>query len=231
MKRAALLLSFSLSLSLVSASSCPSAQAAPAAPESKGRLLGIAHMALFVSDLAKSRAFYRDFLGFGEPFSLPKEDGSDRIAFIKVNEQQYIELFAEPPRDDGRIYHISFYTDDAEALRKRLGAKGIKVPPKLGVGKIKNTQFGIDDPDGHDVELVQYLPEGWSVREKGKFLPDTRISARIAHLGVLVGKLSPSLKFYGDLLGFKETWRGGPSDKVAQLGQPEDARQATTTWS
>ncbi len=209
MKRAALL------LLLFTASSCRSSQAAaPAATETKGRLLGIAHMALFVSDLAKSRVFYRDFLGFGEPFALPKEDGSDRIAFIKVNDEQYIELFAEPPRTDGRVYHISFYTDDAEALRKRLGAKGITVPPKLGVGKIRNTQFGIKDPDGHDLELVQYLPEGWSVREKGKFMPDTRISARIAHLGVLVGKLSPSMKFYGDLLGFQETWRGGPSPKV-----------------
>jgi catechol 2,3-dioxygenase-like lactoylglutathione lyase family enzyme len=199
---------------LFTASSCRELPAPAAAAEPRGKLLGVAHIALFVNDLAKSRAFYRDFLGFGEPFSLPKPDGSDRIAFIKVNDQQYIELFAEPPRTDGRVYHISFYTDDAEGLRQRLGARGITVPPKLGVGKIKNTQFSVTDPDGHSVEMVQYLPDGWSVREKGKFMPDTRISTRIAHLGVLVGTLAPSMKFYGDLLGFKETWRGGPSDKV-----------------
>jgi catechol 2,3-dioxygenase-like lactoylglutathione lyase family enzyme len=210
MKRAALL------FLLVTASSCkqaqvvPAAEAAPAGP----KLLGIAHMALFVSDLAKSRAFYRDFLGFGEAFSLPKEDGSDRIAFIKINDEQYLELFHEAPRNDGRVYHISFYTDNAEALRQKLGSKGVTVPPKLGVGKIKNTQFGITDPDGHSVELVQYLPEGWSRREAGKHMPDTRISARIAHIGVLVGALAPSLKFYGETLGFKETWRGGPNPKA-----------------
>jgi catechol 2,3-dioxygenase-like lactoylglutathione lyase family enzyme len=209
MKRAALL------FLLFTASSCkqtpvPAAQAAPKDP----KLLGIAHMALFVSDLAKSRAFYRDFLGFAEAFSLPKEDGSDRIAFIKINEDQYLELFHEPPRNDGRIYHISFYTDNAEALRQKLGSKGVTVPPKLGVGKIKNTQFSVTDPDGHSVELVQYLPEGWTRREAGKFLPDTRISARIAHIGVLVGSLAPSLKFYGETLGFKETWRGGPNPKL-----------------
>jgi catechol 2,3-dioxygenase-like lactoylglutathione lyase family enzyme len=70
-------------------------------------ILGVAHMALFVSDLAKTRAFYEDFLGFGEPFTLPKKDGSVRIAFIKVNENQYFEIFNEDPRDDGRLYHIA----------------------------------------------------------------------------------------------------------------------------
>ncbi|MEO8027659.1 MAG: VOC family protein, partial [Bryobacteraceae bacterium] len=46
------------------------------------RVLGVAHMALYVSDLAKSRAFYKDFLGFGEPYSLPRKGGGgDRIAF------------------------------------------------------------------------------------------------------------------------------------------------------
>src|SRR5215468_8225727 len=34
------------------------------------RILGVAHMALYVGDLAKSRSFYKDFLGFEEPFSL-----------------------------------------------------------------------------------------------------------------------------------------------------------------
>src|SRR4051812_15806319 len=182
-------------------------------PPAGPRILGVAHVALFVTDLERSRAFYRDFLGFAEAFTLPKPDGSDRIAFIKINEEQYLELFAEPPRSDGRVYHISFYTDDAEGLRRVLQGRGLKVPPQVGTGKIGNTQFGLTDPDGHGVELVQYQPAGWTRREKGKFLPESRISSRIAHLGVLVGALGPSLAFYQKLLGFQETWRGGPSPK------------------
>jgi len=191
-----------------------SACARPVRPEpARPRILGIAHMALFVSDLARARGFYRDFLGFEEAFTLPKPDGSDRIAFIKINDDQYLELFDEPPRQDGRVYHISFYTDDAEGLRRALGARGVKVPDKVGTGKIGNSQFGVTDPDGHGVELVQYQPAGWTVRERGKFLPPSRISSRIAHLGVLAGALGPSLDFYRRL-GFQETWRGGPSPRV-----------------
>src|SRR3982074_2323029 len=79
------------------------------------KILGAAHVAFYVSDLAKARAFYEDFLGFDEePFTLKKTDGSERIVFIKINDTQYIELFAESPKADGRLNHISIYTDDAD---------------------------------------------------------------------------------------------------------------------
>src|SRR5437899_12368016 len=83
-----------------------------------------AHMALYVGDLAKARAFYKDFLGYAEPYALKRKDGTDRIAFIKINEDQYLELFAEAPQhNDGQLNHISFYTDDAGKMRDYLAAK------------------------------------------------------------------------------------------------------------
>src|SRR3989442_13933472 len=87
------------------------------------RILGVAHMALFVSDLQKARAFYKDFLGYDEPYVLKREDGSDRIAFIKINENQYLELFAESPKLDGGLNHISFLTDSAEGMRVYLASR------------------------------------------------------------------------------------------------------------
>src|SRR5437899_11936012 len=80
------------------------------------RILGVAHMALFVSDLQKARALYKDFLGYDEPSVLKREDGADRIAFIKINENQYLELFAESLRQDGQLNPISFLTDSAESI-------------------------------------------------------------------------------------------------------------------
>jgi catechol 2,3-dioxygenase-like lactoylglutathione lyase family enzyme len=178
------------------------------------RILGVAHMALYVSDLAKARAFYEDFLGYQEPYVLKRDDGSDRIVFIKVNENQYIELFAEKAGPDGHLNHIALYTDSAEGMRRFLAARGVKVPDKVGKGRIGNSNFNIVDPDGHTVEIVQYEPDSWTVREKGKFMPDTRIATRMAHLGVLVRTLDPSLKFYDGILGFREFWRGSSTGDV-----------------
>jgi catechol 2,3-dioxygenase-like lactoylglutathione lyase family enzyme len=175
------------------------------------RILGIAHMALYVSDLPKARAFYKDFLGFDEPYNLKREDGSDRIAFIKINEQQYFELFAEGPKNDGQLNHIAFYTNDAEGLRHAMATSGVTVPAVVGHGRIGNANFNVVDPDGHTVEIVQYEPTGRTVRERGKFIPETRIATHAAHIGVLVGPLGRSMKFYQRQLGFQEIWRGGPS--------------------
>jgi lactoylglutathione lyase len=178
------------------------------------RILGVAHIALYVSDLQKARAFYKDFLGYQEPYTLKRDDGADRIAFIKINEDQYLELFAESPKQDGNLNHISFFTDSAENMRAYLASRGVKVPDKVAKGKIGNSNFNIADADGHTVEIVQYEPDSWTRREKGKYLPDTRISTHIRHIGVTIGVLAPATSFYHDILGFQEFWRGSSSGKV-----------------
>jgi catechol 2,3-dioxygenase-like lactoylglutathione lyase family enzyme len=172
------------------------------------RIFGIAHYAIKVADLQKARAYYKDFLGFDEPFSLKNADGSVSMAFIKVNDYQYIEVSPGlKPRED-RLSHLSFFTDDAEAMRVYLGASGIKVPDQVPKGRSGNLNFTVKDPDGHGVEIVQYLPDGWALQNKGRFLPDTRISQHIAHVGILVGDANAAKQFYGEILGFQETWRG-----------------------
>jgi catechol 2,3-dioxygenase-like lactoylglutathione lyase family enzyme len=179
-----------------------------AQPVERPKILGIAHIALRVSDIEKSRAFYKDFLGFGEPFLLNKPDGSLDLTFIKVNDYQYIELFPglDPAQD--RLSHISISTDDAERMRQYLGAHGVKVPDHVPKGRSGNSNFNVDDPDGHSVEIVEYEPDGWSMRDKGKAMSDARISTRMLHLGILVDNLAKSMGFYRGILGFEEFWRG-----------------------
>jgi len=99
-------------------------------------------------------------------------------------------------------------------MRVYLRSKGVKVPDKVGKGRIKNSNYMIKDPDNHLVEVVQYEPDGLSMREKGKFMNAARISSKMLHVGVTVGSLKPAMKFYGDILGFQEIWRGSKDGKV-----------------
>ena len=182
-----------------------------AADPPRPRILGVAHIALFASNYEKSRAFYRDFLGFEEPYSLNNADGTPSMTFFKINEKQYIELFPEKQAKTDRLNHISLETDDAEGVRLYLASKGVAVPDKVGKGRIGNSNFNVKDPQGHTVEIVQYEPGGWTVREKGKHLPVSRIATRMSHVGIIVTALEPERKFYTDVLGFRETWRGSKS--------------------
>jgi catechol 2,3-dioxygenase-like lactoylglutathione lyase family enzyme len=178
------------------------------------KITGLAHVALYVSDVEKARVFYKDFLGYGEPFLLNNPDGKLSLTFIKINDRQYVELFPEREAGTDRLNHISIETDDAEQMRRYLKSKGISVPDKVGKGRIGNANFNVKDPDGHTLEIVQYLPDGWSLRDKGKIMPDTRISPRMLHAGIIVNALEPAMKFYRDVLGFDEIWRGSSNDKV-----------------
>ena len=184
------------------------------AAQPRPRIPGISHIAVLVSDVEKSRAFYKDFLGFAEPFDLKNKDGSLALTFIKINDDQFIELFPGLKPNQDRLHQVSFFVDDAEALRAYLAAKGVRVPERVPKGRIGNSNFSIKDPDGHTVEFVQYEPDGWTRREKGRFLPDSAVSRRMRHIGFLVGDLEKSKQFYGDLLGFTETWRGSRDNKT-----------------
>lgn len=177
-------------------------------------LTGVAHISLFVHDIEQSRHFYKDFLGYEEPFRLDNPDGSLSLTFIKVNDRQYIELVPETQPGGDRLNHIAVETTDADAMRRYLASRGVKVPDTTPTGRIGNANFNVKDPDGHTLEIVQYLPGGWGAREKGKYLGARRISDRMAHIGILVASPDAAMKFYGGALDFHETWRGSKDGKV-----------------
>ncbi|MBS1810873.1 MAG: VOC family protein [Acidobacteria bacterium] len=176
--------------------------------QKRPRLLGVAHMALYVTDIEKTRGFYRDWLGFQEPYDLKNADGSLSMTFFKVNEEQYIEIFPGLKPEQDRLNHIAFQTDNAEALRVYLASRGVNVPDKVNKVRIGNTSFNVKDPEGHTVEFTQYEPNGWTRREKGKFLGLNPISKRIMHVGIIVGDAPEASKFYTNVLGLTEFWRG-----------------------
>ena len=178
------------------------------------KITGMAHIALFVKDIEKSRAFYTGWLGYEEAFDLKNPDGSLSLTFVKVNEKQYIELFPEREPNSDRLNHISIETDNADQMRRYLASKGVKTPDTTPKGRIKNSNFNVKDADGHTVEIVQYEPDGWTIRDKGKALGPNRVSTEIMHLGIIAGSLSKAIGFYQGVLGFSETWRGSRDGKT-----------------
>lgn len=183
-------------------------------PVQRPRITGLSHVALYCHDIARSRAFYKDFLGYAEPYSVDKPEGGLRLTWIKINDLQQIELFPEKEVGSDRLYQVALITDDAAALRDYLAARGVEVPAKVNRGTIGNLNFSLKDPDGHVIEIVQYLPDGWTLKDRGQHLPATRIAPRIRHAGIMVKNLNAALGFYRDVLGFEETWRGSSTGRV-----------------
>jgi lactoylglutathione lyase len=208
---------------LLAAAIDPSLSLAQVSNIARPRITGLSHVALWVADLDKSQAFYTGYLGFGEPYSLKNADGGISIAWIKVNDRQSIELFplgGKAPKNGDSLYHIALETDDAQGMLDYLTSKGVKgpggkpLPTTATAGRIGNLNYFTEDPDGHIVEFTQYMPKGWTMEKAGQFMPPTRIAARMSHAGLAVGNLEASLRFYRDILGFREFWRGSSDGRT-----------------
>jgi lactoylglutathione lyase len=158
-------------------------------------ILGIAHVGLRVSSVAAARAFYEDFLG---------------LRGLRVNVRQQVELIPGLAPDQDRLDHIALETDDAEGLRRYLAARGVDVPERL-TRDDAGRRFTVHDPDGHAVEFVEPSPTRGRELERTELASGERVSDHILHLGIIVGDVPASMKFYGDVLGFSETWRGSRS--------------------
>jgi len=181
-----------------------------AAAVGRPSILGISHVALRVSNVAASLSFYEDFLGYR---ALSGTAGTARPlehTLIAVNERQYIELSPGLAADEDRLDHIAFETDDVDAARRHLASRGVGVPEHATSNPAGNRSFAVTDPEGHAIEFVVQPRDAWprvEVARPGR----SAISRRILHAGILVGDLSAATRFYGDILGFGEIWRGSRS--------------------
>ncbi len=175
-------------------------------------IVGLAHVGLFVSDLAKAEEFYGQTLGL-QHFSLDKPSGGLMLNYYKVNDHQYIEIYPGLKGDEmDRLSHVAFETTDARKLRDYLDSKGVKVPTALKPGLDRNYSFMVDDPEGRRIEFVQYMPGSIHEEKFGKLMSDRRVSSKMIHAGFIVHDRAAEDHFYKDILGFTVMWAGGKTD-------------------
>jgi catechol 2,3-dioxygenase-like lactoylglutathione lyase family enzyme len=196
MRRLLLFLAFTL----------PALAQSPARP----RITGISHVAYFVSDMPKALIFWHGLLGFDLSYNRTRPNSTDTtVAFLKVNDHQYVELLADPPAGSKNFMsHLCFLTDDVERMRLYLAAQGVTVPAHTSHTRTGDLVFQIADPDGTQIEFSQPQPASVEAQGAGQFLSATRISEHIYHVGFLVGNTQRAIDFYTNILGFHEIWRG-----------------------
>ncbi len=97
-------------------------------------------------------AFWTNYFGFGAVTV------SNNFALIKINDQQYVELYQGPLDPvQFQLVNFGFQVTDAEACRESLASNGVSVPPAVTTNALGNLSFFTTDPDGHLNEWVQYL--------------------------------------------------------------------------
>ena len=181
-------------------------------------ILGLSHVGIKTADIERSCAFYRDFLGFAEQCRLNYlQTGELMLVCFKVSEEQWIEVFTGLRSGENRMHQVAFRVTDADQIRVRLAEQGAAVPAKTPKGQMGNFNFVVPDPSGQIVEFVQHLPNGITERDRGKFLPTTRVSSRIRHARIVATDLDQAESFYGNL-GLTTVDAGGRSRQITSSG-------------
>lgn len=117
------------------------------------------HVNLTVSDLDRSIAFYCDLLDLQVRWKGPID--AVRLGAHVGDDRCYLALFqATAAGSVGRDYlrpglnHFGFVVDDLASTRARLAALGVAVHREDDY--VPGRRIYFFDPDGHEMELVQY---------------------------------------------------------------------------
>ena len=178
------------------------------AAQSRPPIVGIAHIALQTSDLAKARRFYSGLLGYPEvaPAARP------HVAVFAVNDRQRLIVRDGLPSDrDERLVAVAFGTPSVGALREFLLARGARVSESAFDVEAGGRRVEVIDPDGHRVQFVQVERDSATGSAANS---DRRISRRIMHAGLTIRDAAAADRFYNATLAFSEIWRGGRTDDV-----------------
>jgi catechol 2,3-dioxygenase-like lactoylglutathione lyase family enzyme len=181
---------------------------------SRPRITAISHVAFRVTDAAAARQFYGGVLGLSER----RVQGTARLTFEIGTRQRFIIEPGLRTQDEERLDHLAFETSDIKALGAYLVSRGV-LPPEgeshIGRSAQSPCEPGairVTDPDGHPIEFVQAR---WPPAER-TLRPDGALSRRLLHAGLTVRDEDAAHRFYRDLLGFSEIWRGGRPEGVTQ---------------
>ncbi len=128
-------------------------------------ITGIGHVAIRVRDLEKALGFYQGLLGLPEIFRLANEDGEPWLVYLKVNDDNFVELFpggSPRPEVEGNpvgYVHLCLHVDDMEETLAELAERGVDTSKGPSKGKDGNWQYWLTDPDGNRIELMQIMPD------------------------------------------------------------------------
>lgn len=112
----------------------------------------IDHVSVLITNIERSRRFYRDILGLSE-IAKPRTFTFSVLWFDLGNQQ--LHLLLKPNPDSISPRHFALHVPDAQAAREYCRAKGLT--PEETVVIPGADRFFIADPDGNRIEVIQWL--------------------------------------------------------------------------
>jgi catechol 2,3-dioxygenase-like lactoylglutathione lyase family enzyme len=112
----------------------------------------IDHVSVIITDVERSRRFYRDVLGLKE-IAKPRTFDFVVLWFDLGNQQLHLLLKERPDAISGR--HFALRVTDVNAARAYFRERGVPFTETTPIPRAD--RFFIADPDGNRIEIIQWL--------------------------------------------------------------------------
>jgi catechol 2,3-dioxygenase-like lactoylglutathione lyase family enzyme len=112
----------------------------------------IDHVSVLVTDLPRSRRFYRDLLGLRE-IAKPRTFDFQVLWFDLGNQQ--LHLLHKPAPDARSPRHFALRVGDVGAARAHFRSHGVDIQETKPIPGCD--RFFVSDPDGNRIEIIQWL--------------------------------------------------------------------------
>lgn len=116
------------------------------------RVTHLDHVTVIVTDVERSRAFYRDRLGLTE---VPPPYTFDFVVVWFDLGGQYLHLLLKPDADTISPRHFALHVEDLAGWRRRCRDNGLTVEETVSIPNAD--RFFIRDPDGNRIELIEWF--------------------------------------------------------------------------
>jgi len=137
----------------------------------------LAHLNFVTNDLSRIIDFYVDKLGMKVKFTLNNKQGEPFGYYFECGSTTFIEFFDQKMaaevwggnvnelREGTRYKHFCLEVTGLDEYREELKGKGVEVS-EISIGMDHSRQAWISDPDGNQIELMEYGPQslqltGW----------------------------------------------------------------------
>ena len=125
----------------------------------QGRIVGLNHAAVSVSDYAAAIEFYGTRMGFREAFSFREPDGSPYLTYFQVNRNTFVEVMQATPERPAGCPHFGLEVEHLDSAIEQLKARGVQVRPP-SVSPRTGTRIAVaTGPGGINIELLELGPQ------------------------------------------------------------------------
>ena len=122
-------------------------------------------------------------MGFPEMFRLHRDDGRVWLVYLRITDDQYLEIFPEaiqdraPEPENNGINHFCLTVEKIEEIVRQLEAKGVALYWPLKTGADNNRQAWVLDPDGNRIELMEMASNALQFKAIKELLAKERTDA------------------------------------------------------